>query len=540
MSYIPKVWQARFGTNLNKFTKSAETASSVILTNAPDAITVPGTNFTADAMNNIESAIQDTRGELSTFASELTAGLTDPYGITTDGTYLYVTEYSTGKVKKIVISTGVASELTTGLTDPYGITTDGTYLYVTDTGSGKVKKIVISTGVATELTTGLTIPFGITTDGTYLYVTENSTSKVKKIVISTGVATELTTGLTNPFGITTDGTYLYVTEAGSGKVKKIVISTGVATELTTGLTNPYSITTDGTYLYVTEYGTGKVKKIVISTGVASELTTGLTIPFGITTDGTYLYVTENSTSKVKKITFSTGDFISPSAILPQTVTTANVTITEDRYGNVLLSGTLTGIREVILPATIRAYKIINNCTGAYYVHIKTASGTGVYSAPGDVWDVRCDGTNIVPVRGSSPNIVEISGSPATNLSPNSLTKIIALSAGGDVLSQWSSANQRFVVKNNGVLSVLFQGSFSSTSGRLYENHQCMVKKNGVIVNPPSYVFVDGSAGSAYNAWPTATINIPVKAGDYIEFYCMSAVSVDTRIAVFYAKILQIS
>jgi len=247
MSYIPKVWQARQGTNLNKFTKSSETSTSVILQNAPDAVTIPGTAFTADAMNNIESAIQDTRGALSTFVSELT----------------------------------------------------------------------------------------------------------------------------------------------------------------TGLTNPYTITTDGTYLYVTEYSTGKVKKIVISTGIASELTTGLTNPFGITTDGTYLYVTEINTGKVKKITTLAGDFIAPSAILPQTVTTANVTVTEDRFGNILLSGALTGNRDVILPSTVRVYKVINNCTGSYCITVKTADGTGYDSYPGDRIELYCDGTNVDICGGEPADILGV-------------------------------------------------------------------------------------------------------------------------------------
>lgn len=52
-------WKARAGTNLNKFTKSSETASSVILTNAPDSVTEAGTPFTAAAMNNIENRIEN-------------------------------------------------------------------------------------------------------------------------------------------------------------------------------------------------------------------------------------------------------------------------------------------------------------------------------------------------------------------------------------------------------------------------------------------------------------------------------------------------
>lgn len=69
--------------------------------------------------------------------------LTKPRGITTDGVSLYVTDSFSSKIRKVVIATGAVTTLagsTTGGADgtgtaaafnqPYGITTDGTYLYV--------------------------------------------------------------------------------------------------------------------------------------------------------------------------------------------------------------------------------------------------------------------------------------------------------------------------------------------------------------------------------------------------------------------------
>lgn len=56
--YDRSYWIAREGTKLNKYTKQNETSSSVELVNAPDAITVPGTEFTAGRMNNIESGVE--------------------------------------------------------------------------------------------------------------------------------------------------------------------------------------------------------------------------------------------------------------------------------------------------------------------------------------------------------------------------------------------------------------------------------------------------------------------------------------------------
>ena len=510
--YIPKEWVPREGTNLNKFTKSGETATSVILTNAPDAITQAGTPFAAAAMNNIEAGIQETRGGPFPSPSEFTTGLATLYGLAYDGTALYVTEWDTGKVKKINLSTGVAADFTTGLTTPYDLAYDGTALYVAELNTGKVKKINLSTGAAAEFTTGLTYPRGLAYDGTALYVTEEDTGKVKKINLSTGVASEFTTGLTTPQGLTYDGTALYVAELNTGKVKKINLSTGAAAEFTTGLTYPRGLAYDGTALYVTEEDTGKVKKINLSTGVASEFTTGLTTPHSLTYDGTALYVTEWDSGKVKKMpTFP--EFIAPSSILLQSITSANVTMTEDRFGNILLSGVLTGNRELILPSAVRTYKIINNCTGARYVHVKTASGAGVYMAPGDIWDVYCDGTNIKPIGLVSstreitvPTITFSMGTASAQVPLSSVTPT------SDALSEIGS--NVFTAKNKGIYQVrcyaIPTASLTAIVMSIYKNGSQLVNGGRDTVNTAS-TEVRAAISSA----------VPVNAGDTLSLYIMT-------------------
>jgi hypothetical protein len=59
MAYTKTNWVPRQGTNLNKFTKSSETSTSVILANTPDAVTQAGTPFSVELMNKIEQGIED-------------------------------------------------------------------------------------------------------------------------------------------------------------------------------------------------------------------------------------------------------------------------------------------------------------------------------------------------------------------------------------------------------------------------------------------------------------------------------------------------
>lgn len=275
-----------------------------------------------------------------------------PSGITTDGTRLYVADTVNHTIRQIVIATGAVTTLagSAGLAgsdngtgsaarfnNPFGITTDGTRLYVADTDNHTVRQIVIATGEVTTLagSAGLTgsdngigsvarfnNPHGITTDGIDLYVADRSNGAIRQIDIATGEVTTLPNGISNLLGITTDGTNLYVTT--DFAILQVVIATGTVTTLagdqtgsTTGSTDgigsvarfnePRAITTDGASLYVTDTGNQTIRKIVIATGEVTTLagTAGVGgtadgtggaaqfgSPRGVTTDGVSLYVQE--------------------------------------------------------------------------------------------------------------------------------------------------------------------------------------------------------------------------------------------------------
>ena len=185
-------------------------------------------------------------------------------GITTDGTNLYVAEFGSKKIRKIVIDNGSVSTLAgtggassndgTGIDNasfngPMGITTDGKNLYVTEYYGHKIRKIVISTKKVSTLA-GSTIGFAdndngtsakfntpraITTDGTNLYVADDANHRIRQIVIDNGTVTTLTgTGsqgslngalttakFKNPTGVITDGNNLYVADRSNHLIRKI-------------------------------------------------------------------------------------------------------------------------------------------------------------------------------------------------------------------------------------------------------------------------------------------------------------------------------
>lgn len=299
-----------------------------------------------------------------------------PIGLTTDGVNLYVVDSTDNTIREIVIATGVVTTLAgsagvAGHADgtgaaatfyhPYGITTDGTNLYVADSGNHTLRKIVISTAAVTTIAGQATVPgsadgtgtaatfnypHGITTDGANLYVADRFNHTIRRLVLSSGAVSTIAgqagvaghadgTGaaatLNYPDGITTDGTNLYVADTSNDTVRKIVIANGVVTTLAGTATvaghadgtgtaatfyGPEGVTTDGTDLYVSDASNQTIRQVVLATGSVTTLAGQATVaghadgtgsaatffrPYGLTTDAVNVYVADGNNSTVRQI-----------------------------------------------------------------------------------------------------------------------------------------------------------------------------------------------------------------------------------------------
>ncbi|RYE12512.1 MAG: hypothetical protein EOP51_31410 [Sphingobacteriales bacterium] len=357
---------------------SADGIGSLARFSVSGGIDIDGTNlYVADTNNrtirkivlatNAVTTIAGTPG--TTDATGSAAGFYNPVSTTTDGNNIYVTDTTNHTVRKIVIDTKVVTTFAgtanmSGSTDgigaaarfngPRGITTDGTYLYVADSYSSKIRKIVLATGAVTTIaiTANGTEPAnfsficGMTTDSAILYLVDCSESIVRKIVLATGVVSTLagTAGLSGgsdgigaaasfkfPQGITTDGTNLYVADTTNHTIRQIVIATGAVTTLAgtvnlSGTTDgsgalarfhfPDSLTTDGTNLYVADTSNNTIRRIVIATGTVTTLAGSATVsgsadgigtaasfnsPTDLTTNGFELFVVDSLNTTIRKI-----------------------------------------------------------------------------------------------------------------------------------------------------------------------------------------------------------------------------------------------
>ncbi|MBN2158219.1 MAG: SMP-30/gluconolactonase/LRE family protein [Spirochaetes bacterium] len=324
---------------------------------------------TIAGMNNTTGSL-DGIGQSAQFYS--------PSGLCKQGNVLFVADSGNNTIRRFDLDTAEVTTIaglagSTGSTDavgldarfyyPNGITSDGSYLYVTQTYT--IRRIDMSTGMTTTIaglhgaagsTDGIgqnarfSNPSGIAFDGVNLFVTDSNS--IRKIVISTGEVTTLAgvagsagstdaTGLnarfSNPLALTVVGSDLYVADTGNNTIRRIVLASGEVTTLaglagTSGSTNgtgqnarfytPCGLTNDGANLFVTDLSNQTIRKIVINTAEVTTLaglagfygsTDGIgqaarfRSPYGIATDGMNLYVTEQENFTVRRIQIATNE-----------------------------------------------------------------------------------------------------------------------------------------------------------------------------------------------------------------------------------------
>ncbi len=290
------------------------------------------------------------------------ARFTDPMQLTTDGTYLYVLELG-GNIRRTTISTREVTTLgNIGGSD--NITTDGSYLYATNFSDCGIHKMRLSDLSVSTLAGGtftcnfadassgaaalFNHPVGITSDGSYLYIADYQNHRIRKVDPNSGATTTIAgtgapgngngAGLSATFNIPHGIIYfqnkLYITELNNYDIRVLDLSsaTNTVTTLTGGTSGNAdgapgvaqfmklrNLAIDGVYLYATDEDTHSVRRIDLVSGYASTLsgsptrtTTAIgtggasgTAAFlditGITSDGSYLYVTDTSDFIVRRI-----------------------------------------------------------------------------------------------------------------------------------------------------------------------------------------------------------------------------------------------
>jgi sugar lactone lactonase YvrE len=161
--------------------------------NQPWDVTTDGSYlYVADSGNSTLRRIAISTTEVTTLASggfvanpASATAFGSPGGVTTDGTSLYYSDDTSQTIVKV----GIASSLVTtfagsgtaaeadgqgtgaSFNNPSGMSTDGTSLFVADYSGNTVRQVALSSADVTTVGTGISKAFFIATDGASLYVT---------------------------------------------------------------------------------------------------------------------------------------------------------------------------------------------------------------------------------------------------------------------------------------------------------------------------------------------------------------------------------
>ncbi len=298
-----------------------------------------------------------------------------PSGILRVGGNLYVTDYGSHTIRRVEIATGAVTTLaglagTAGSADgvgavarfnsPYGLASDGTNLFVTDFGNYTIRAVALATGTVSTLAGWAGSPggtdgigsaarfsgsLGIFHDAGVLYVADMYGDTIRAIHVATAAVSTLAGSSSvngtadgvgaaarfwSPRGVAGDGTNLFVVDTGTGLVRAIEIATAAVTTLAGGgwssdglgaaarFRSPQGVALDRAgNAYVADTDSHTIRKVTprgeVTTVAGAEGQWGhadgtgaaarFYYPSGIAVDGSgNLYVGDTSNQVIRKIT----------------------------------------------------------------------------------------------------------------------------------------------------------------------------------------------------------------------------------------------
>jgi Chaperone of endosialidase len=138
-----------------------------------------------------------------------------------------------------------------------------------------------------------------------------------------------------------------------------------------------------------------------------------------------------------------------------TLSVANGATDESRQAVLVVSGSLSTMRDVICPAEEKIYVIKNGTSGAQSIRLKTSGGSGVIVPNGQTTILYCDGTNVLPA---------VDTLPGNSLINDTLLVSGATSIDNSVIINDSGADKDFRVEGDTNQNLLFTDASTDRVG----------------------------------------------------------------------------
>jgi hypothetical protein len=230
----------------------------------------------------------------------LTTVGTDPLGLASDGTDVWVAHFADGRVSRVRAGDGRLLETWTGASEAaFVLIATGRVLVTGRQGAAGKLYAIDPTQPAGVVTTVATLPGGfgdIAFDGARVWTLNHLPNCISIVTpgaipwTSTTVTTGVTTGIFNPEGILFDGVNIWVSDTPNRALR--VDSSGAVLQVVTVGDSPESLVSDGTNIWVPGNASDNVTVFRAQTGTVLRTLTGngLKDPFGIAFDGERILV----------------------------------------------------------------------------------------------------------------------------------------------------------------------------------------------------------------------------------------------------------
>lgn len=391
-----------------------------------DGVNIWVTNFTS---SNVTKIIASTGIIVGSYAVG-----TNPLGICFDGTNIWVSNSGNNNVTKILSSNGsIVGTYAVG-TNPRAICFDGNNIWVVNTSSNNVTKLLASTGaLINNFATGSN-PQAICFDGSNIWIANNSDNNITKLLASTGVSIGIYNVGINPTDIYFEGNNIWVSNGGSNNVTKLLASDGsLIGTYPTGI-NPQGISFDGTNIWVANFTSNNLTKILSSTGNIIGTYVVETNPFGICFDGTNIWSANMGSNNINQITEVRDSGLSqvqPSTIGVPLLSTFN-NISRDLYANTQINNLVSGYSSTPTSGGTSFLSVMSP-----YQQYFTGTSTQIITLPdvttlniGHSFKIVNRSTNSITINSSGGNLLK-------TLTTMTWGRVVCILTTGTTASSWS-------------------------------------------------------------------------------------------------------
>lgn len=196
--------------------------SVTLVTVVTDNYTVQNVSLYLDGSLNETQTSPSSTSQL-VYSGNSISGYGSAFGITNNGTYFWTTSVAGNLIlKSFVNGTYSNAFYPAEITAPYGITTDGNYIWVLDnngTNNNKVFKYDMNmayTGISFNIIS--TTALSITNYGGFIFAASGSNSIDKYYLNGTYTGSSISVSTSNAYGLINDGTFFFISNYATGSV----------------------------------------------------------------------------------------------------------------------------------------------------------------------------------------------------------------------------------------------------------------------------------------------------------------------------------